>query len=141
LSRNIETQRTRVRRGIWPGFFSANAFGNLYWSQPKLYNRDRPVFRHYVPLLRRINYAGWRATPYARMRGGGGGLAAAVSPFLAWIGSPCLRHCLHGASIGGGDGGALGRAAAERWRWRRWRRWAAGRCQRRHGRAAVDAAP
>jgi hypothetical protein len=27
----------------------------------------------------------------------------AVSPFLAWIiGSPCLRRCVHGASIGGG---------------------------------------
>jgi hypothetical protein len=24
----------------------------------------------------------------------------AVSPFVAWIGSPCLRHCVHGASIG-----------------------------------------
>jgi hypothetical protein len=23
-----------------------------------------------------------------------------VSSFLAWIGSPCLRHCVHGASIG-----------------------------------------
>jgi hypothetical protein len=27
--------------------------------------------------------------------------AATVSPFLSWIGSPCLRHCVHGASIGG----------------------------------------
>jgi hypothetical protein len=31
--------------------------------------------------------------------------AAAVSAFLAWIGSPCLRHCVHGAPIGGGGGG------------------------------------
>jgi hypothetical protein len=30
--------------------------------------------------------------------------AAVVSPFLACIGSPCLRHCVHGASIGGGGG-------------------------------------
>jgi hypothetical protein len=37
---------------------------------------------------------------------------AAVSPFLAWIGSPCLRHCVHGASIGGEDGGGLWRGAA-----------------------------
>jgi hypothetical protein len=28
-----------------------------------------------------------------------------VSAFLAWIRSPCLRHCVHGASIGGGGGG------------------------------------
>jgi hypothetical protein len=32
-------------------------------------------------------------------------LAAAVSPSLAWIGSPCLRHCVHGAPIGGLTGG------------------------------------
>jgi hypothetical protein len=31
--------------------------------------------------------------------------AAAVSPILTWIVSPCLRHCVHGASIGGGGGG------------------------------------
>jgi hypothetical protein len=38
--------------------------------------------------------------------------AAAVSPFLkTWVGSPCLRHCLHGASIGGGGGRALVRGA------------------------------
>ena len=34
-------------RGIWPGFFSANAFGDLYFSNATLYNRDRPVFRKY----------------------------------------------------------------------------------------------
>jgi hypothetical protein len=31
--------------------------------------------------------------------------AAAVSHSCACIGSPCLRHCVHGASIGGGPGG------------------------------------
>jgi hypothetical protein len=30
--------------------------------------------------------------------------AAAVSHSCTCIGSPCLRHCVHGASIGGGDG-------------------------------------
>ena len=28
--------------------------------------------------------------------------ALQVRPFLAGIGSPCLRHCVHGAPIGGG---------------------------------------
>eukprot|EP01047_Picozoa_sp_COSAG01_P020067 COSAG01_NODE_1134_length_11558_cov_8.381360_11_plen_100_part_00 len=28
-----------------------------------------------------------------------------VSHFCACIGSPCLRQCVHGASIGGDDGG------------------------------------
>jgi hypothetical protein len=30
---------------------------------------------------------------------------SAVSRSYACIGSPCLRHCVHGASIGGGGGG------------------------------------
>jgi hypothetical protein len=30
-------------------------------------------------------------------------VAAAVSRSCAWIGSPCLRQCVHGASIGGGE--------------------------------------
>jgi hypothetical protein len=34
---------------------------------------------------------------------------AAVSRSCACIGSPCLRHCVHGASIGGGGGGARAR--------------------------------
>eukprot|EP01047_Picozoa_sp_COSAG01_P004525 COSAG01_NODE_150_length_23941_cov_44.277200_13_plen_133_part_00 len=29
-------------------------------------------------------------------------VAVAVSHFLVWIGSPCLRRCVYGASIGGG---------------------------------------
>jgi hypothetical protein len=32
--------------------------------------------------------------------------AAAVSAFLAWIRSPCLRYCVHGASIGRGGASA-----------------------------------
>jgi hypothetical protein len=39
------------------------------------------------------------ATPHTRVAAT---KAARVSPFFAWIGSPCLRHCVHGASIGGG---------------------------------------
>jgi hypothetical protein len=37
-------------------------------------------------------------------RRGGRAVAAAVSRSCACIGSPCLRHCVHGASVGGGDG-------------------------------------
>jgi hypothetical protein len=42
-------------------------------------------------------------------------VAARVSHFLAWIGSLCLRRCVHGASIGGG-GGAPEAGAGERGR-------------------------
>jgi hypothetical protein len=31
-----------------------------------------------------------------------------VSHSFAWIGLPCLRHCVHGASIGGGGGPEAG---------------------------------
>jgi hypothetical protein len=37
-----------------------------------------------------------------------------VSAFLAWIRSPCLRHCVHGASIGGGGGGSPQDETADR---------------------------
>jgi hypothetical protein len=50
-----------------------------------------------------------------RHRGGGRGGAAAVSHSCACIGSPCLRHCVHGASIGGGVGSAGPPRAAPRW--------------------------
>jgi hypothetical protein len=43
--------------------------------------------------------------------------AATVSHSCVCIGSPCLRHCVHDASIGGGGGGSLvGPAHASRLR-------------------------
>ena len=48
-----------------PACVAGNAFGNLYWSQPALYNRDRPVFKHYVPVLRRLNKAGVSHTNFS----------------------------------------------------------------------------
>jgi len=46
--------------GMWPGFFSHNAADNPYWQNPKWYNRDRPLFRKYLPLIRRVAGAGWQ---------------------------------------------------------------------------------
>jgi hypothetical protein len=43
--------------------------------------------------------------------------AAAVSHFLAvlaWIGSSCLRHCVHGVPIGGGGGSDGGGGGGKR---------------------------
>jgi hypothetical protein len=80
--------------------------------------------------------SGWREVLLARpaaagTEGGGGsssalssgqrasadGAAAAVSHSCVCIGSPCLRHCVHDASIGGGGGGSLvGPAHASRLR-------------------------
>jgi hypothetical protein len=52
--------------GMWPGFFSHNAAENPYWQNPKWYNRDRPLFRKYIPLLKRVAEAGWRPVSEAR---------------------------------------------------------------------------
>jgi hypothetical protein len=46
--------------GLWPGFFSHNAADNPYWQNPKWYNRDRPLFKKYLPILRRVAEAGWQ---------------------------------------------------------------------------------
>jgi hypothetical protein len=46
--------------GMWPSFFSHNASENPYWQNPKWYNRDRPLFRQYLPLIRRVAEAGWQ---------------------------------------------------------------------------------
>ena len=46
--------------GLCPGFFSPNASGGHYFSRPELYDRDRPLFKKYVPLCRLVSEAGWR---------------------------------------------------------------------------------
>lgn len=52
--------------GMFPGFFSANAATGHYFSQPALYNRDRPLFKKYLPLCRRVAEAGWQPLTRAR---------------------------------------------------------------------------
>jgi hypothetical protein len=43
--------------GIYHSMFSADASTNRYWDDPALYNRDRPLFQRYIPLIRRLNVA------------------------------------------------------------------------------------
>ena len=45
--------------GMFPGFFSADASTGHYFSRPELYNRDRPLFKKYVPLCKMVAEAGW----------------------------------------------------------------------------------
>jgi hypothetical protein len=52
--------------GMFPGFFSADASTKHYFTTPELYNRDRPLFRKYVPLCRLLAEAGWRPITLAR---------------------------------------------------------------------------
>jgi hypothetical protein len=52
--------------GMFPGFFSANASEGHYFSRPDLYDRDRPLFRKYMPLIKLVAEAGWRPITGAR---------------------------------------------------------------------------
>jgi hypothetical protein len=51
---------------MFPGFFSANASEGHYFTQPQLYNRDRALFKKYVPLCRQVAEAGWEPITMAR---------------------------------------------------------------------------
>jgi len=53
--------------GVWPGFFDEEAASkDPYWaSAKKWYDRDRPLFRKYIPLLRRVTVAGWQPLTHA----------------------------------------------------------------------------
>ncbi len=46
--------------GMFPSMFSHNAAENPYWRNPAWYNRDRPLFRRFLPLIRRVAEAGWQ---------------------------------------------------------------------------------
>jgi hypothetical protein len=53
--------------GVWPGFFDEEAASkDPYWaSSKKWYERDRPLFKKYIPLLRRLTAAGWQPLTHA----------------------------------------------------------------------------
>jgi dienelactone hydrolase len=52
--------------GMFPGFFSANASTGHYFARPELYERDRDLFKKYVPLCRQVAEAGWEPITLAR---------------------------------------------------------------------------
>ncbi|NQT13838.1 MAG: hypothetical protein HQ582_13880, partial [Planctomycetes bacterium] len=52
--------------GMFPGFFSHNASQGHYFKRPELYNRDRPLFKKYIPLCTRVAEAGWEPITLAR---------------------------------------------------------------------------
>ena len=45
--------------GMFPGFFSHNASQGHYFTRPELYERDRELFKKYVPLCKLVAEAGW----------------------------------------------------------------------------------
>ena len=46
--------------GMFPGYFSADASTDHYFTRPELYERDRPLFKKYIPLCKRVAEAGWQ---------------------------------------------------------------------------------
>lgn len=52
--------------GMFPGFFSHNASQGQYFTRPKLYDRDRPLFKKYVPLCKLVAEAAWQPVTLAR---------------------------------------------------------------------------
>ena len=52
--------------GMFPGFFSHNASQGHYFTRPELYNRDRRLFKKYVPLCKLVAEAGWEPVTLAR---------------------------------------------------------------------------
>ncbi|HZO91646.1 MAG TPA: carbohydrate binding domain-containing protein [Chthonomonadaceae bacterium] len=51
--------------GIYPSFYAPQQASN-YWTTPTLYNRDRPLFVKYIPVIRSLSAAGWEPITYAR---------------------------------------------------------------------------
>lgn len=51
---------------VFPGFFSHNAADHPYWGRPDLYNRDRPLFRRFIPAIQALSAAGWEPVTHAR---------------------------------------------------------------------------
>lgn len=52
--------------GMFPSMFSHNAAENPYWQNPRWYNRDRPLFKKYLPLIKQVAEAGWQSVTAAR---------------------------------------------------------------------------
>jgi hypothetical protein len=46
--------------GIYPSMFSQDASGGNYFATESLYNRDRDLFKRYIPIIQTINSGGWR---------------------------------------------------------------------------------
>ncbi|MDI9585182.1 MAG: hypothetical protein QM473_13245 [Acidobacteriota bacterium] len=52
--------------GIFPSFFSHNAADDPYWRRPNLYDRDRPLFKQWIPVISALSAAGWEPVTHAR---------------------------------------------------------------------------
>lgn len=51
--------------GMYPSMFSHNASQDVYWNAPEFYNRDRHLFKRYIPMIKKVGEAGWEPVTYA----------------------------------------------------------------------------
>ena len=51
--------------GMFPGYFSADASTGHYFTRPELYDRDRELFKKYMPLCKKVAEAGWQPITFA----------------------------------------------------------------------------
>ena len=52
--------------GVYPSMFSSDASTSPYWETPAWYNAGRPLFKRYIPMIRKLSAAGWEPITYAR---------------------------------------------------------------------------
>ncbi|MBD3182849.1 hypothetical protein GF312_11200 [Candidatus Poribacteria bacterium] len=52
--------------GMYPSMFSHNASQDPYWKAPEFYNRDRHLFKKYIPIIKRVAETGWEPLTYAK---------------------------------------------------------------------------
>ncbi|MBM3495247.1 MAG: hypothetical protein FJX72_13135 [Armatimonadetes bacterium] len=45
--------------GVFPSMFSVDASTRNYWTQPQWYERDRDLFRKYIPVVAALSREGW----------------------------------------------------------------------------------
>jgi hypothetical protein len=53
---------------VFPSMYYGHTSTNEVWyfSNPEWYNRDRKLFTKYVPMIRKLDGAGWEVVPYAQ---------------------------------------------------------------------------
>ncbi len=52
--------------GMYPSMFSPNASHDHYFKNPAWYNRDRALFKQYIPQIRQVAEEGWQPVTAAR---------------------------------------------------------------------------
>ena len=51
---------------VYPSMFSADASSHVYWEDKDLYKAGRPLFKRYIPVIKKLSTAGWEPITHAR---------------------------------------------------------------------------